>query len=359
MLRWLAWRPRRGQCRFNCTGETDMAEQNNPDPDGGGGTSPLKLYREAVKSVPQLRWALAAVVVVGLGTQALFFAKEQPQTAVMSFVLMLAAMFMLVLFAGFEVRDPVMRIVRRAIVIALSIIFLLAMAMTLSAYAIGKPCHWAEFVKAKPECVAVERPMTLQVSLGRNETTAATTAVSQILPVDASAPEQSGSQRAQSPPIHESGAADRPPVVPKEPGHAHTSSTPTSSAETAQVPSAASSVAPAGSVAIAATAPPLPPATSTEVWHIDQGSDDCAADSHLTVTRCTGASSVTIASWEGPILTSANCGSSITNLRRTSDTCMAADVNVHGCGYDNFLLARNCRGRGWVVGDIRVLVSGR
>jgi hypothetical protein len=45
---------------------------------------------------------------------------------------------------------------------------------------------------------------------------------------------------------------------------------------------------------------------------------------------------------------SVNCNSSVNSPQIAGGNCMVVPAHLAGCGYDNFYLAKNCRGRGWV-----------
>jgi hypothetical protein len=104
--------------------------------------------------------------------------------------------------------------------------------------------------------------------------------------------------------------------------------------------------------------PPAPTPTPTpvpvrEIFRVSDSSNDCGANQTRTLEYCLAAGT-RVLDWAGPNIESANCGSNISNVRRVPGTenCIAADVVVRGCGYDNILGMRNCRGRGWIGGNI-------
>lgn len=133
--------------------------------------------------------------------------------------------------------------------------------------------------------------------------------------------------------------------------------TPASARQTRSVAKATSAPTPVDSMKTISP-PSLPPPKQPvqESWQVSDSSDDCGANRTKTVEYCLGSGAKAL-NWAGPAITSANCGSSISNVRLIGnrESCVAADVQVKGCGYDEFPFGiRNCRGRGWVSGNITI-----
>jgi hypothetical protein len=74
-------------------------------------------------------------------------------------------------------------------------------------------------------------------------------------------------------------------------------------------------------------------------------SNDCAANTTQTKQYCLPAATP-VGSFETKTI-SANCGSGIVNSKLDGN-CLIVTSNLRGCGYDNLIVARNCRGRGWL-----------
>lgn len=105
------------------------------------------------------------------------------------------------------------------------------------------------------------------------------------------------------------------------------------------------------------TAPGSAQVRVSETFRISDSSNDCGANQTRTLEYCLAAGAHVV-DWSGPTIESANCGSSLSNVRRVSgrDSCIAVDVSVRGCGYDDIFGIRNCRGRGWIGG--MVVING-
>lgn len=263
--------------------------------------SPFDVYKKAVVAVPSLKYALGVAGVVAAAMIAYNLSSNDPRKAILGFIFVLAGMYLLLIFAsigkvGEIVRGPVI-----AIVWAVTIFFIACLVLTLTAYTFGWPAEVAKLVGSTP---AEFRVAT---------------------------------------------ATGTPPKPAELPSSAPMQSSP------------ASSVAPAASTATASAAgpapvqaPPPPQATPvTESFRITDSSDDCAVDRRQTLEYCL-ASPATLVNWSGPQIDSANCGSSISNIRAvpSKPNCVAVDVHLRGCGYDDFVFARNCRGRGWIGGSL-------
>lgn len=124
-----------------------------------------------------------------------------------------------------------------------------------------------------------------------------------------------------------------------------------------RVASATSSGPEAASAPALAASRPARPAIETvaETFKISDSSNDCGINRTKTLEYCL-ASPAKLRSWSGPEIQSANCGSTISNVRAVAgkENCVAVDVTLRGCGYDNFVFAKNCRGRGWLGASLRL-----
>jgi hypothetical protein len=91
----------------------------------------------------------------------------------------------------------------------------------------------------------------------------------------------------------------------------------------------------------------------SDTLQVNDISDNCEVNQTQTRERCL-APGTRVIDWVGPVIESANCGSNISNIRRPDgkENCIAVDVLLRGCGYDNFFGLKNCRGRGWIRGNI-------
>jgi hypothetical protein len=103
-------------------------------------------------------------------------------------------------------------------------------------------------------------------------------------------------------------------------------------------------------VAAVETPAPIP---VKKTFDIKDSSDDCGINRSRTLEYCL-ADGAWVTDWAGPQIYSANCGSNISNIRLVDSkpNCIAVDILLRGCGYDNILGIQNCRGRGWVGGTI-------
>lgn len=254
--------------------------------------SPIAVYDKAVEGVPSIKYAMAVAAVVAAATIAYNLSSEDPRRAVMAFVFMLAGMYLLLIFAS-SVRNLI-KVSRGPVIFvvwALTILFISSLFLTLAAYAIGTPCGWAKLVGAA--CAEV-RETSAQ---GSNQHSAAG--------VSAAGDSQVRPQAAQS------------------------------------------------SVPAMASAPAAQPIRVQETFKITDSSNDCGINQTRTLEYCL-ASTTQVTDWSGPSIESANCGSAISNIRRVAgrDNCIAVDVSVRGCGYDNIFGIKNCKGRGWIGGSI-------
>jgi hypothetical protein len=272
--------------------------------------SPFAVYSKAVRAVPSIKYSLAVGGVVAAGMIAYNLSNEDPRRAILAFIFVLAGMYLLLVFASISkvgdiVRGPVI-----VIVWALTILFVAFLSLSLSAFAFGWPPAIANLLGVVP---AEARHASAQVV----ETDVPAKAV---LPAPSKAP---------NPPESDQGRVSPSAITPPLPA-AVTPAQPDVGLVNAQV-------------------------SVQETFQIRDSSEDCAANQTRTVEYCLS-EGARIVDWSGPNITSANCGSSLTNLRRVAgrDNCLAVDVSVRGCGYDNLLGLRNCRGRGWIGGDITI-----
>lgn len=102
--------------------------------------------------------------------------------------------------------------------------------------------------------------------------------------------------------------------------------------------------------------PPAPPpkVSVQEVFQFSDSSEDCGSNQTRRVEFCMS-SGAKVLNWSGPNISSANCGSQITNISNSpgKDNCVVIDTLLRGCGYDNLPFGiRNCRGRGWLAGTV-------
>jgi hypothetical protein len=255
--------------------------------------SPLAVYNTAVKAVPSIKYAIGVAGVIAAAMIAYNLSSEDPRKAVLGFIFALAGMYLLLIFAsagrvGAIVRGPVVLIVW-----ALTLMFIACLLLTLSAYAIGAPAGWAKLVGAVP---ADSRVTT-----------------------------------AEGPPASSTAAA----ASAAAPGA--TTSRPSNAAASATVPAAR----------------PAAPIPLQETFRLSDSSNDCGANQTRALEYCLAAGA-RVLDWAGPNIESANCGSNISNVRRVPgrENCIVADVALRGCGYDNILGIKNCRGRGWISGNI-------
>jgi hypothetical protein len=91
-------------------------------------------------------------------------------------------------------------------------------------------------------------------------------------------------------------------------------------------------------------------ATQAFSFHHEDSDGDCGANRPSDKTWCLPAG------WRvtqmGIRRNSANCNSSIASPTASGDRCAFVGARVAGCGYDNLVVARNCKGRGWVDYDV-------
>ena len=261
--------------------------------------SPFGVYKKAVVAVPSLRYALGVAGVVAAAMIAYNLSSNDPKKAIVGFIFVLSGMYLLLIFASVGKAGEILRGPAIAIVWAVTVFFIACLVLTLSAYTFGRPAGVAKLVGAMPAEFRV----------------ATATGVT--------------------------------PTPGESPG-----SVPTSSS---------ASSPPAATSPVAASAPPVPvvvqpppqPVPTTESFRITDSSDDCGVDRRQTLEYCL-ASPATLVNWSGPQIDSDNCGSSISNVRAVPSkaNCVAVDVHLRGCGYDDFVFAKNCRGRGWIGGSL-------
>lgn len=265
--------------------------------------SPIAVYGKAVAAVPSLKYALGVAGVVAAATIAYNLSHEDPRRAILAFIFVLAGMYLLLIFASAGKVGPIIRGPVITVVWALTILFVASLVLTLLAYAAGAPCGWATLVGAA--CAELRTPS----AEGSKTAVQAESSVA-TLPMQRSEP-----------------------VAPS---------------------SAAASDLTAASTSPAASAQPIP---VQETFKITDSSNDCGVNQTRTLEYCLG-SGAKVLNWAGPHIESANCGSTIANVRRVAEraNCIAVDVSVRGCGYDNILGIKNCKGRGWVGGTI--VISG-
>jgi hypothetical protein len=257
---------------------------------------PFDVYKKALAAVPSLKYALGVAGIVAAAMIAYNLSNNDPRKAVLGFIFVLAGMYLLLIFAsigkvGDIVRGPVI-----AIVWAVTIFFIACLVLTLTAYTFGWPAEVAKLVGATPAALRVA-------------------------------------------------TATGTPTTPAEP-----------SSSTSTQPSIASAPAAIATSALPAPVPvppPPQPVPIAESFKISDSSDDCGVDRRQTLEYCL-ASPATLVNWSGPQIESANCGSSISNVRAvpSKPNCVAVDVHLRGCGYDDFVFAKNCRGRGWIGGSL-------
>lgn len=265
--------------------------------------SPMNVYREAVRAVPSVKYAMGVAGVVAAGIIAYNLAHEDPKKAILAFVFGLAGMYLLLVFASVRKDSVVVRGPVTLTIWGLTAMFLATLALTLSAYAFGLPEPWARLVGAIPADARVGPSTTTVVTAG--ETPAATFPVTPTLEAAPPAP----------------GPSPSPP--------------------------------PTETPAPTPTPPPV-----RETFSVSASSDDCGANLEMVREVCT-TSGRAIESWEGPTVTSANCGSVVLSASVNSGrpSCLSIRMHVQGCGYDEFPFGiRNCRGRGWIGADY-VIVS--
>lgn len=250
--------------------------------------SPIAVYSKAVDAVPSIKYSLAVAGVIAAATIALNLSGEEPKRAILAFIFVLAGMYLLLIFASISKVDEIIRGPVVLVVWALTILFIASLVLTFTAYSMGVPCGWARLVDAA--CADVR----------------------------STSAESSG----------------------KDDAVANPSSVDGRQTETRPAPAPASAVA-------------QQPVRVEETFRITDSSNDCGANQTRTIEYCL-ASGAQVLNWSGPTIESANCGSAISNVRRVAgrENCIATDVSVRGCGYDNILGIKNCKGRGWIGGSI-------
>lgn len=119
--------------------------------------SPMNVYREAVRAVPSVKYAMGVAGVVAAGIIAYNLAHEDPKKAILAFVFGLAGMYLLLVFASVRKDSVVVRGPVTLTIWGLTAMFLATLALTLSAYAFGLPEPWARLVGAIPADARVAR----------------------------------------------------------------------------------------------------------------------------------------------------------------------------------------------------------
>jgi hypothetical protein len=248
----------------------------------------IGVYNKAVRAVPAIRYALGVSGVIAAAMIALNVATSNPGKAVLAFIFVLAGMYLLLIFASIKDIAKKMEGPVTVIIWSLTLLFIASLALTFSAFAIGKPEVLAKLVGAIPA--------TARESIAES--------------VDVI--QQTKSESPPSTKIED----HRPLVAP----------------------------------------PPASPqkAVVQEIFQFSDSSDDCGANQTKRVEFCMS-SGAKVMNWSGPNISSANCGSQVTNITISpgQENCVLVETLVRGCGYDNLLFGiRNCRGRGWLTGSI-------
>lgn len=83
------------------------------------------------------------------------------------------------------------------------------------------------------------------------------------------------------------------------------------------------------------------------VQHFERSDNNCDASYDVNQQFCVpeGWQVDKVRHWE---IASANCNSSVASPQVAGGNCMTVPAHVGGCGYNNYYLAKDCRGRGWV-----------
>jgi hypothetical protein len=89
-------------------------------------------------------------------------------------------------------------------------------------------------------------------------------------------------------------------------------------------------------------------------FHHEDSDGNCDANRSSDKTWCLPSGWRVVQMGIRPI--SANCNSSIASPSASGESCAFVSARVAGCGYDNLVLTRNCRGRGFI--EYEVTLSG-
>jgi hypothetical protein len=251
--------------------------------------NPMTVLTDAIKAIPSLKFGLGVAGVVAAGMIAIGLANNRPQFAVLTFVFVLAGMFLLAIFVGGAkyisgeiLTGPVILIVW-----VLTLAFVGLVIAFFCAFVFGKPEILAALINVAPASVRGESK------------------------------EESSSIRT----AH---------VVP---------------------PSVASAPASAADSKREEAPPSQPKVVSISLPFSYRGQDDNCDSNRIVPLQWCLPPGAKLTAWSGPSIRSANCGSQFENIRKVGENCLAVDARIKGCGYDNLLLARNCRGSGWIDGS--------
>lgn len=241
--------------------------------------NPVTILTQATSAIPSLRYGLGVAGVVSAGLIALGVANDRPQFAILTFVFVLAGMFLLAIFvlAAKHVTGAMLTLQIQVIIWALTLVFVGLIIAFFTAFVFGKPETLAKLISVPP----------------------------------ASVRDEGGALAAANP--------STPPL------------------------------GPSAVVAAASAAPVLVP-VSMQFTFKDRD-DNCDANRVVPVQWCLTQPGAKLRTWSGPSIQSANCGSQFQNIRKVDDKCLAVDARIKGCGYDNLIVARNCRGSGWLEGS--------
>lgn len=219
---------------------------------------------------------MGVIGLVAAATIAVTFANNDPKAAVFYFCFAVGGFIIVTVLAGtartFNSRGPAI-----VIIWTTTICFVLAMGMTLSAFAIGCPEKWAQLVGATPSCGVT----------------------------------------------------------------------------------VAWSAQPAAPVPGQSTSLTDPMQLIAQKFNFEDRSDDCDANRDRTQAVCLPSGFI-VEGWEGPVISSANCGSTIAEPEKIVDqpNCVNVTTRLRGCGYDTYLGIKNCKGRGWVSGVVELQGKG-
>lgn len=248
--------------------------------------NPASVLTDAIRAVPSLKYGLGVAGVVAAGMMALGLANDRPQLAVLTFVFVLAGMFLLAIFVSAAMHLTGEMLTRPLLVIvwALTLIFVGLVLAFFSGFVFGKPEAIARFVG--------------------------------VVPASVREPGNAG------------GASNKPPAT--------AASTPSAGANIADSPTTA--VSPPATVPVSMS------------FTFRDSDNNCDSNRIVPVQWCLPQVDAKLKSWSGPSIQSANCGSQFENVRKVGEKCLAVDARIKGCGYDNLIVARNCRGSGWLDG---------
>jgi hypothetical protein len=289
-----------------------------------------KIYETAVRAVPSVRIAMGVAGVVAVGAIVMMVANENPQKAAISFLLVISGMLILLIVAG-TFSGP-----RIVLVWTVTIAFVACALMTLTAYAFGCPRNWAEFVGARPDCPWPRAElhhfsmMSARSSRDPGEVDSRAGSSLDLICHMVGAPSKavdllertllfpilSGPMTAWAGEARESRASGlRPAPMP-------------------------------GGMIVAQGSQEI-----VESFPVRLSSNDCGINQHQTVSRClTRNDAVVNLKTSGVSVNSANCGSTVEPLqpKPNAPNCVNIEVVLKGCGYDQFLGLKNCKGRGWI-----------